>query len=46
MCPFEYLFILNSETKEKLVGICLERKIFESLGDEVTMDGEQIDEEE
>ena len=46
MCPLEYLSVLNSETKEKLVGICLDRKIFEPLNDEETMDGEEIDEDE
>ena len=46
MCPLDYLFVLNSETKEKWVGICLDRKIFEPFNDEETMDGEEIDDEE
>ena len=30
MVPLDYLSILNSETKEKLIGLCLNRKFIES----------------
>ena len=51
MCPLDYLSFLNSETKEKLLGLCLNRKLLESFDeeaetmvDEENLDGE-IDEE-
>ena len=42
MVPLEYLAILNSETKEKLIGLCLDKKIMESFDE----DGETMLEEE
>ena len=29
MVPLDYLSILNSETKEKLIGLCLDRKLMD-----------------
>ena len=37
-----YLTILNSETKEKLIGLCLNRKLIESFNE----DGETMYEED
>ena len=34
MTPIEYLNVLNEETKEKLIGLCLDKKILDSLGDD------------
>ena len=34
MAPFDYLSILNAETKEKLIGLCLDRKLMESSADD------------
>ena len=31
MTPLEYLNILNDEIKEKLIGLCLNKKIFEAF---------------
>ena len=31
MVPLDYLSIFNSETKEKLIGLCLNRKLIESF---------------
>ena len=42
MVPLDYLSILNSETKEKLIGLCLNRKLIESFNE----DGETMYEEE
>ena len=42
MVPLDYLSILNSETKEKLIGLCLNRKLIESINE----DGETMYEEE
>ena len=41
MVPLDYLSILNSETKEKLIGLCLNRKLVESFNE----DGETMYEE-
>ena len=38
MVPLEYLSVLNNETKEKLIGFCLDRKLLDSFNeDEETM---------
>ena len=38
MVPLEYLSVLNSETKEKLIGLCLDKKLMgNSKEDEETM---------
>ena len=42
MVPLDYLSILNSETKEKLIGLCLNRKLIESINE----DGETMYEED
>ena len=42
MVPLDYLSILNAETKEKLIGLCLNRKLIESFNE----DGETMYEEE
>ena len=34
MTPVEYLNILNEETKEKLIGLCLDKKILDSFEDD------------
>ena len=49
MVPLEYLAILNSETKEKLIGLCLDKKIMESFdedGETMLEEEEEIEEEE
>ena len=46
MVPLDYLSILNSETKEKLIGLCMNRKLLESFDeDRETMYEEEIEEE-
>ena len=42
MVPLDYLSILNSDTKEKLIGLCLNRKLIESFNE----DGETMYEED
>ena len=42
MVPLEYLAILNSEIKEKLIGLCLDKKIMDRFNE----DGETMYEEE
>ena len=42
MVPLEYLSILNSEIKEKFIGLCLDKKIMDGFND----DGETMYEEE
>ena len=42
MVPLHYLSILNSETKEKLIGLCLNRKLIERFNE----DGETLYEED
>ena len=34
MTQVEYLNVLNEETKEKLIGLCLDKKILDSLEDD------------
>ena len=34
MTPVEYLNVLNEETKEKLIGLCLDKKILDSFEDD------------
>ena len=48
MFPLDYLSILNSETKEKLIGLCLNRKLIESFNEdgETMYEEEEIEEEE
>ena len=42
MVPLEYLTVLNDETKEKLIGLCLDRKLMDTLDE----DGETMPEED
>ena len=48
--PLQYLEILNDETKKKLIGLCLDKKIMESLNsyDETIYneDEDSVEEEE
>ena len=47
MAPLDYLSILNAETKEKLIGLCLDRKLMESFSDDKeTIYSEDENEEE
>ena len=47
MVPFEYLSILNSEVKEKLIGLCLDKKLLDSFNEDgETMYEEEVEEEE
>ena len=34
MAPLDYLSILNPETKEKLIGLCLDRKLMDIFSDD------------
>ena len=34
MVPLEYLSVLNTETKEKLIGFCLDRKLLDSFNED------------
>jgi len=46
MVPLDYLSVLNSETKEKLIGLCLNRKLLDCFNeDEETVYEEEIEEE-
>ena len=42
MVPLDYLSVLNSELKEKLIGLCLDKKIMDGFNE----DGETMYEEE
>ena len=42
MVPLDYLSILSIETKEKLLGLCLDRKLMDTFDE----DGETMPEEE
>ena len=47
MVPLDYLSILNSETKEKLMGLCMNRKLLESFDeDRETMYEEEAEKDE
>ena len=46
MCALDYLKILNEDTKERLIGLCLDRKLL-SLDEETEYEeGEESDESE
>ena len=34
MVPLDYLSVLNIETKEKLIGLCLDRKLLDSFNED------------
>ena len=42
MVPLDYLSVLNSELKEKLIGLCLDKKIMDGFNE----DGKTMYEEE
>ena len=44
MTPGEYLNVLNKETKEKLIGLCLGKKIRDSLEDNCFTNYEDFEE--
>ena len=48
MVPLDYLSILNSEIKEKLIGLCLNRKLIESFNEdgETMYEEDELEEEE
>ena len=48
MVPLDYLSVLNSETKEKLIGLCLNRKLIESFNEdgETKYEEDEIEEDE
>ena len=51
MSALDYLGILNEETKEKLIGLCMDRGLFKSFDDETIngetdIDGEEGEEDE
>ena len=49
MTPVEYLNVLNEETKKKLIGLCLDKKILDSFEDDGLTnceDNEEIDDNE
>ena len=35
MVPLDYLIVLSTETKEKLICLCLDRKLMETLDEDV-----------
>ena len=45
--PLEYLAILNSDIKEKLIGLCLDKKIMDGFNEngETMYEEEEIEEE-
>ena len=46
MSPFEYLNELNEVAKEKLIGICLNKKIIEFFEDGHSTEDDDIEEEQ
>ena len=42
MCPLDYLGYLNEETKEKLIGLCMDKNLLNS--DNETLSGETDEE--
>ena len=46
MSPLEYLNELNESTKEKLIGICLNKKIFDFFEERIDSTEESENEEE
>ena len=48
MVSFDYLSILNSEIKEKLIGLCLNRKLIKSFNEdgETMYEEDELEEEE
>ena len=44
MCALDYLKLLNEETKERLIGLCLDRKLLSLDGETEYEEGEESDE--
>ena len=44
MCALDYLNLINEETKEKLIGLCLNRKLLSLDGETEYEEGEESDE--
>ena len=44
MCALDYLKLLNEETKEWLIGLCLDRKLLSLDGETEYEEGEESDE--
>ena len=44
MCALDYLKSINEETKEKLIGLCLNRKLLSLDGETEYEEGEESDE--
>ena len=44
MCALDYLKILNEETKDRLIGLCLDRKLSLLDGETDYEEGEESDE--
>ena len=44
MCALDYLNLINEETKEKLIGLCLNRKLLSLDGETEYEEGEELDE--
>ena len=43
MCALDYLKILNEETKDRLIGLCLDRKLLSLDGETEYEEGEESD---
>ena len=48
MAPLDYLSILNTETKEKLIGLCLNKKLMEGFDEdkETMFEEEELEDED
>ena len=46
MSALDYLTLLNEETKERLIGLCLDRKLLSLDGETEYEEGEESDESE
>lgn len=44
MSSIEYLDILNNKTKEKLIGLCLDKSILDNIDDNTTTNDEDSEE--
>lgn len=40
MSPIEYLNVLNEETKQKLIGLCINKKILEAYENDLCLDNQ------
>ena len=46
MTALEYLDILNKKTKEKLIGLCLDKSILDSIDNSTNFDDDEEEDEE